>query len=78
MNLILRLSFVHRLIAILICIILLTFFTSLRVSAETADTAFQKEIATYELWTVVINFSDVSNPRCQVKGIAMSADMMYR
>ena len=77
MNLMLRLWFVHRLKGILLCIILLTLFTSLQGFGGSADTAFQKEIATYELWTVVINFSDVSNPRCQVKGIAMSADMNY-
>ncbi len=42
--------------------------------AESLDTSFQKEIARYGdepfSWVVVINYMDVSNPMCQIKGVA--------
>ncbi|MBI3610444.1 MAG: hypothetical protein HY204_07065 [Nitrospirae bacterium] len=52
-------------------------FFPFSVSAAPGDSEFQKEIATYDSWTVVFNFKDVSNPRCQVRGTAATRDMEY-
>lgn len=56
---------------------LFIFFSDQRTFAKSGDTESQKVIAEYGLWTVVINFLDVSNPRCQVKGVAATADTGY-
>ena len=52
-------------------------FLSLQTFAQNIDSNSQKEVAKYDTWSVFINYSEISNIRCQAKTMAISEEKDY-
>ena len=52
-------------------------FLSLQTFAQNIDSNSQKEVAKYDTWSVFINYSEISNIRCQAKTMAISEEKGY-